>query len=214
MKHLAKVPLVMLALVLTFSVAPRIAFAHEGEEQTEQETTTLSDLLQKRKEAAEKRAADAKLARETENGRTGSLDEKFKKACENRQANYQNRLENISKRSQRHLDVLDKIVDRVKAFKEDKAVTVENYDALLADIAAKKAVVHDLQDLIGEKAKEDFSCERGAAKESVQAFKDLLHQQIDALKDYKTAVKNLIVAVKTAVGATKTEQGDSNESQE
>ncbi len=222
MKHLAKVPLVALALVLAFSVAPSIVFAQDGESsdqtqeqetETEQENETLHKLFEQRKEAAEKRREDAKQELENQREDAKQLGERFKKACENRRESFKNRLENMATRSEKFIGVLDKIVERVKEFKDTKGLTVANYDALIADIEAKKLVVHDLQELQKQKAEADFSCERDAAKESVGVFGDLLHQQIDALKDYKTSVKNLIVAVKTAAEATETEQGDSNEGQ-
>lgn len=213
---LIRVPLVMLALLLAFAVVPSAVLAHEGE--TESDDTaqqeadeTTKKLEEQRREAAEKRAEEAKeaLSKLTENAK-----ERFKKACENRRESYKKRIENIAERSKKHVEVLDKIVERVKSFKEDKNLTVANYDALLEQVETKKLVVENLQETIKTQAEVEFNCERGATLEQVKAFGDVLHQQIDALKEYKTAVKNLIVAVKTSVDATKTEEGDDNESQQ
>ena len=219
MKHTVRLSLVMLALVLAFAVMPQTVFAHddhnvavETEEQSQRVLEAVKKLYEQRKEAAEKRRQEAKEALESVREEAKQqLAERFKEACENRRANYQNRLQNIAERSQKHVGVLDKILERVKAFKKSKNLTVENYEALVAEAEAKKLVAHDVQEVANAAAGADFSCEPDAARESVAAFKDILHQQINALKGYKTAVKNLIVAVKTAAVAA---EGVSDESEE
>lgn len=213
---LFRVPLLLLVLLLVAANVPQVAMAHDGQddETTNQEAEneaddTTKDLLEQRREAAKKRLEEAKSKLEDEKE---GVKERFKNACEARKTNFANRLENMAERTQKHIEVLDKITERVKAFKESKALTVANYDALLTEVEAKKLVAHNLQEAIKEKASTDFNCELGTAKETVSAFGDILHQQINALKDYKTAVKNLIVAVKTAAEATET-TGGSNESE-
>lgn len=217
---LARVPIILLVLLLGLSVAPRIVLAEDSSTETdthsqEQATEAAKKLEEARKEAAEKRAEQAKQDQEKETEADKKAGEVFQKACENRREAFKTRLGNLSEHSQKVVEVMDKIVDRVEAFKTSKNLDVPNYDALVADVNAKKAVVHNLQNVAKADSDQDFNCDRSHALERVQSFTDILHQQIDALKDYKTAIKNLIVAVKTAAGKqTTTTGGTSNESQQ
>jgi len=173
----------------------------------------IKQLAEQRKEAAEKRAAELKEAQEkrqaalkqkseSEQEKDRQKQEKFRKACENRTGTFKTRLGNIDTRTQKQLDTMDKIVERVKTFKTNKNLTVDNYDALLADVAAKRQVVVDLHDVLKQQTT-SFTCgdDQSQAQANVQTFKDALKQEIDAIKAYRTAIKNLIVAVKTAAQA-------------
>lgn len=194
-------------LFLALVLVPNVVFANE-----EVVSSTVKDSVRARLDELEAKRQAAREARQQaiEDVRE-EVKQRFKQACENRQASYQSRLASIADRSERFIGVVDKILERVETFKETKNLGVPNYDTLLATVATKKLVVHDLQGAAKQKASEDFSCERDAAFESVQAFKEILHQMIDALKEYKTSVKDLIVAVKTAA---RTAEGDApNESQ-
>jgi len=208
-----KAALVPLIFLLAFTLVPTVVFAHDDASETEdhaqqQASEMIKKLLQERREAAKKRLEDNNTAKTERQNSAES--ERFKKACENRQASYKNRLENIAERSQKHIEVLDKIVERLKNFKETKNLTVDNYDALLTNLEAKKLIVHNVQEAAKELASADFSCDRTAALEAVKAFTDILHQQISALKDYKTATKDLIVAIKTAAQAVEKDRENAN----
>jgi len=211
---LVRVPIILLVLLLGFSLAPNVVLAKdstESDDQTqEQATQTAKELEQERKDAAEKRIEAAKEALKKASDAEKKLAEGFMKACENHKMAFETRFANLANHSQTIVDVMDKIAARVEAFKTSKNLTVANYDALVADVAAKQLIVHNLQATAKQDAAQDFNCDRDKAHESVQSFTDLLHQQIDALKNYKTSVKNLIVAVKKAASAATSTEGTSN----
>src|SRR3990167_11484105 len=61
------------------------------------------------------------------------------KACQNREKAINNIMARIANRGSKQLDVFNKIAERTKAFYTDKGKTLSNYDALVADVNAKKA---------------------------------------------------------------------------
>lgn len=215
------IPAFALLFGLSVAVLPLAVHAHaeDGEESSQTESEEKAEeiareqakkLAEQRKEA-EKRRLEAlkktqeqerealKKRSEAEKKKAEEAKEKFKAACENRRESFKTRMENISERAGRHVSRLESITERVDAFKTTKNLTVENYDALLADVENKKALVETLAEAVKQQA-EAFTCgeEEGEAKANLSTFKDALEQEIDALKAYKTSVKNLIVAVKTA----------------
>lgn len=211
---LVRVPIILLVLLLGFSLAPHAVLAKdstESDSQTQEQATEAAKKLEEaRKDAAEKRVEVANEALKKASEAEKKSDDDFLKACENHKTAFEIRFTNLANHSQTMVDVMDKIAARVEAFKTSKNLTIANYDTLVADVAAKQLIAHNLQATAKLDAAEDFNCERHKARESVQAFTDLLHQQIDALKNYKTSVKNLIVAVKKAATAATTTEGASN----
>lgn len=134
--------------------------------------------------AAQTRLADAKL-----------------KACQNREKAINNIMARLADRGQRHLDLFTKIAERTEAFYITKGKTLSNYDALVADVTAKKAAAQTAVNAV-KASSVTFKCDGTDPKGAAASFKDSLKNQIAALKDYKTAVKNLIVGVKSVQGST------------
>ncbi len=196
---------ISVAAVMVTLLLPVAGLAHNGEDHhttTERPPTAqerIEALEARRREAAENRQ---QVISEVQN----DTRERFKQSCEARKSSYQARLTGIANRAERHINIVDKIVERVKAFVNTNNLSVTNYEALTADVEAKSLVAHNLQEAIKLKATEAFSCERGVAIENARVFGDILAQQTDAFKEYKASVKDLIVAVKTAAS-----QRDTNE---
>ena len=138
-----------------------------------------------RKAEAQERSADAKL-----------------RLCQARQKTVQNIMTRMANRGQKHIEVFSKISDRVQSFYTNKGLSLSNYDALVADVAAKKTAAQAAVDALSAAA-DDFECQ-GTPREVALAFKDKLKNEISALKAYRTAVKNLIVGVKSVASS----QGD------
>ena len=134
--------------------------------------------------AAQTRLADAKL-----------------KACQNREKAINNIMARLADRGQRHLDLFTKIAERTEAFYTTKGKTLSNYDALVADVAAKKAAARTAVDAV-KASSVSFKCDGTDPRGAAASFKDSLKSEIAALKDYKTAVKNLIVGVKSVQGSS------------
>lgn len=134
--------------------------------------------------AAQTRLADAKL-----------------KACQNREKAINNIMARFADRGSKQLDVFNKIAQRTETFYSDKGKILSNYDALVADVNAKKAAAQTAVDGVKSNSV-SFKCDGTDPRGAATSFKDSLKGEIAALKAYKTAIKNLIVGVKSVQGTT------------
>lgn len=166
-------------------------------------------LAEQRKEAAQKRAEAAKekveSQTETEKEDDSARQEAFQKSCEDRVENYKQRMETVITAVQKRAESIDTLVQRIQQFVSEKNLTVGNYTTLLTAIDTQKT----LAKTIAVSAKENasgFDCSSStSAKESLTSFSDVVKQEVDAIKAYKSAVLDLISAVKAAAGVTTTE---------
>jgi hypothetical protein len=133
-------------------------------------------------------------------GATKLADAKLK-ACQRRQATINNIMSRIADRGQKQLDLFSSIADKTETFYTDKGKTLSNYDALVADVAAKKTAAQAVVDTIKSDSV-TFKCDGTDPKGAAASFKDALKSEITALKNYKTSVKNLIVGVKSVQSTT------------
>lgn len=135
------------------------------------------------------------------------------KACERRQKTIQNIMARMSDRGTKQFDVFTKISDRTQEFYAEKGKVLENYDALISELNAKKFAV---EAVLSETQAEsnDFACDGENPKGVASAFKDKLHAQNAALKEYRTAIKNLIVGVKSVQSTAATDRSTEEGSQE
>lgn len=133
-------------------------------------------------------------------------DEQKLKACQTKEKVIKTRLANLVRVTQNMGEKFTKITDRVKTFYADKVVPkggiVANYDALVADVNAKKAAA-DAALATAKANGESFSCTSSDPKGTLTQFRKDMQAVKRALKDYRTSVKNLIVAVKQALGEVK-----------
>jgi hypothetical protein len=134
--------------------------------------------------AAETRLVDAKL-----------------KACQNRETAINNIMARIATRGQKQLDLFTTIATRVETFYTTKGKTLSSYDALVADVTAKKTAAQTAVDTV-KADQANFKCDGTDPHGASDTFKADLKLEISALKDYRTAVKNLIVGVKSVQGTT------------
>jgi hypothetical protein len=132
------------------------------------------------------------------------LDAAKLRVCQNRQRAITNIMSHAAERGQRQLDLFTTIATRVETFYTNKGKTLSNYDALVADMNAKKAAAQTTVDAL-KSASANFSCDSSDPKGFVDTFKDSLKSEIEALKVYRTSVKNLIVGVKSVQGTTTSE---------
>lgn len=151
-----------------------------------------------KRHAAQEKAEQAKARAQAKVSEAKErLEGKKLKACEAREKRIDATMEQMTKRGQAHIAVFTKISDRVQAFYTDKGRTVENYDALVADVQAKKLAAE--QAVSGaQSVGEVFSCASDNPKIASAEFRDAHKAQVAALKEYRNSVKNLIVAVKSA----------------
>ncbi len=132
---------------------------------------------------------------------TGRLDLAKLKVCQKREASVDNTLSRIAQRGQNQLDLFTAIASKVETFYTSKGKTLSNYDALVADVTAKKAAAQATVNTIKADSV-TFKCDGSDPKDAVATFKTALKSEIAALQAYKTSVKNLIVGVKSVQGST------------
>lgn len=129
-----------------------------------------------------------------------TLSEVKMRACEAKQDAIKTRMASLVRLAGNIEDKFDSIASRVETFYTDKVVpsgkTLSNYDALVLEITAKKAVVDT--DLAAAQASVDaFSCTTDDPKGLLNQFRLDMQKVKTDLKNYRTSIKNLIVAVRS-----------------
>lgn len=134
------------------------------------------------------------------------LEAKRLEFCEKHQDEIKKRSDTLMSLVSNMLGKFDAIATKVEDFYKNKVVpsgkTVPNYDALVADIASKKAAVstalnNSQTDVAG------FSCTGANPKGQITQFRTDMQAVKTALHDYRTSIKNLIEAVRGVVGERK-----------
>jgi len=127
--------------------------------------------------------------------------------CQKRERVVKQIMNRIVTRGERHLEVFNKISERVQAFYTDKGKTLDNYNELVSDVGAKKTNAEAALDAIKADA-EAFKCDDNNPKGVGSAFKTDLKAAHQALKEYRTSIKDLLVGVKSVQSTdAKTEEG-------
>lgn len=122
------------------------------------------------------------------------------RACEAHMRSIQRRSEHLVRMATKMLTVFAKITQRVQEYYTTVVLpsgrSVANYDALLADIVAKRGAVEVA--LAQARATAGlFSCTAENPKETLRQFRLDMRGVKQALHAYRKAVRNLIVAVRT-----------------
>lgn len=120
-------------------------------------------------------------------------------ACQAHEQVLKTRMDNLVRLANTMMEVFNKIALRVEDFYKNKVLptgrTVPNYDAFIADISLKQAIVKsDLN--IAQTNANDFICTGIDPKGHLTQFRIDMQTVKGALKDYRTSIKNLIVAVR------------------
>jgi len=200
--------LIIFSFIFTASASARFVFPGNDRVLSETDESTASAT---RRDKIKERIHD----------RLEKLKEKFEERLEARKEKICERIEaKITKRSDRLVEKagnmasrFDKIVGKVKDYYTEKlvprGVVVENYDALVADIEAKKMKVTEALDSAGEVISE-FDCSGEKPKGILSLFRDDMKNVITALREYRKSVVNLIVAIRTKGKNIKTEEATSS----
>lgn len=191
LKHglLAGIALFVVAVAAPIAVGAVPTRAQEAQESAEERKETAQTTATENKDAAQTRLADAKL-----------------KACQKREKAINNIMSRLSDRGTKQLDLFTKIAERTETFYTEKGKTLSNYEALVAEVNAKKAEATTAVAGLKETSV-TFACDGTDPKGVASTFKASLKAQNDALKAYKTAVKNLVVGVKSVQGTTSSSEG-------
>ena len=146
------------------------------------------------------RSAELKLRlklRESE--RRERLSGRMLKLCQDRHDRIEKHAKNSTKIADKIADTFAAIADRVDQFKVDKAIDVENYQQLKADVESKKAAV-DAAITAATGQSTTFDCNSTGPKAQLHDFISQMDNVRKALKEYRTSIKNLIHAVRQANG--------------
>ncbi len=166
-----------------FAVGGPNAKAQDAQQSAQDRKAALAQTPEDRREVVATKLADAKL-----------------KACQRREAAIDNIMARIADRGERQINVFNKIADHTQTFYVSKDKPLSNYDALVADVNAKKAAAQAAVDAV-KSSSTSFKCDGTDPRGAASSFKASLKTETSALKAYKTAVKNLIAGVKSVQGA-------------
>jgi hypothetical protein len=194
MKHLVK-KLIILALL----AAPLFALpvlAEEGSDDSTQNTTKTTDPAESENESEREKMPLSDRLEERMEGKLSAIKQRI---CEKRVNVIKNIMAKAATQGAKHLEVFNKIATRVEEFYVNKKLSVSNYDALVAEVNAKKAAAQTAIDAV--KNNTNFSCDDSNPIGKIDAFNGQVRAMHSALKDYRTSIKNLIVAVKQAAEA-------------
>ena len=135
--------------------------------------------------------------------KTARKEARMLKVCQTHERNIKTRLDSLIRLVTNQETKFDAIATRVETRYTTKLVpkgkTLSNFDALVADIAAKKAAV----DTTLATAKSDvasFSCTAPDPKSQLTTFRKDMQAVKAALKEYRKSVRNLVVTVRTLAG--------------
>jgi hypothetical protein len=124
------------------------------------------------------------------------------KSCQNREAAIDNIMARITDRAQKQLTLMDQISLRVQNLYKDKNMSIGNYEALVATVAAKKTIAEREMNTVRTMSRQ-FNCDSDDPKGTATQFKSNTSLQSGALNDYRTAIINLINGVESATVSTK-----------
>ena len=174
------------ALAMT-AVAPVVAGAIESSNTTQEsakERDVKKTTVQEHREVTATRLSEAK-----------------QRVCQNHKTTIANSMTRVSERAQKRVGVIEQITERAKAFYAQKGKTLSNYDALVAEVATKKADAQAAVESLKATAP-TFDCSGDNPKGVVASFKERVQAVNKAFHAYRQAVKDLIVGIKSVQGTT------------
>lgn len=123
------------------------------------------------------------------------------KTCEVREVVVKKRMSQLVDLVTNMEETFDKIAAKAQNYYSDTVLpsgnSIANYSTLVADVAAKKALV-DAEVTSTKADVTAFNCTTGDPKTHMNLFRVNMQQTKTALKNYRTSIKNLIVAVHKA----------------
>lgn len=186
------------AITLLVVAAAPLALAERGQAVSETTAETENEQAadsKTRLERIEAKRLEIQSRLDTmKQDRRAALDAKRLEACEKKSNKINSIIQKRSSQASKHLAVFTKISDRVQEFVADKSLTIENYDALVANIEDKEQAATAA---IEANTNTVFDCDSVDASSPGKVVKASVNGVRDALKEYRTAIKDLIVKVKS-----------------
>lgn len=177
---------VVASLFVVSPIYARIDDDSAQQELIEKQQKALQDIQENKQKALEQKKEFEEKRKEIR-----------KKLCEKVGERTKKHYQQIRERAKKINERISSRVERAKAFVAKNNLTVENYEALLADIEAKKQAAIAAAQAIPESAAK-FDCESDNAKTVATEVKAKIEAYKAAAKDYRAAVKTFLQAVKKA----------------
>lgn len=137
---------------------------------------------------------------ESEHDKQKSPEER-KHACETHKQGIERKFNRIVNNANRMQTRIGKFLDKAVAYKTDKNVTVDNWDALVAAAeTAKQTSADSLTSLAA--VVPSIDCNSTSVASDIATFKAAASTARDNLKAYKQAVKNVFIALEQAKDST------------
>ena len=217
MKHIIK-HILTGSLIFALVVTPVTVFAMEGDEHSDDSTTTnttdssdskATRLEEKRAEAERKLKERLDHAKQQRSDRMDEvkanlherLSEAKKKVCERNQSRINSLMERMDSRREAAYDRITQIHEAITNFYGEKELTVTDYDSLIASVIVAQGVAQT--SINDQKAVPSLNCDSDEPRADLSDFRQKRHDSIDAIKAYRDAVKDLAKAVKEAVRTSK-----------
>lgn len=128
------------------------------------------------------------------------LEAKKLQICEKVESKIKNRSVKMVTKAESMVTRFGKIATKVKDYYTNKLLpkggTIDNYEALVADVAAHEAAVNDAV-ANAQSGISSFDCDANDPKGRLGNFKVDMQEVKTALKDYRTTIVDLLVAVRT-----------------
>ncbi len=176
----------------------------EIEERKAERLAEQQKKTEERKKELEAKRAELE-AKQQENKE--KLTEKRLEQCKKVESRINENMQRIADRKTKQVEVFNKIADRTMAFYEENGLSLENYDALVSDVVAKRGLAEaEIENL--KSATIDFKCDTENPLKVSDAFKQARESLVSTMKEYKTSVKNLIVGVKSVAPSDDSPEGE------
>lgn len=127
----------------------------------------------------------------------GKSREQITKACENRKANLETKINRIVERAKAHQQHYDSVFASLREYQQKKNITVPEWNSLLASSQTTQAESLTSIDAL-EKLKPDLDCNPDTIAATIASFKAATDQTRNDLTAYRQSLKSLLTAVKDA----------------
>lgn len=170
--------------------------AAEDDSSTEAEDSTVRHKQEQARERAKELISEAKDKQNED--QKNVTDEVRQKRCEARKTGIINRTDTLTAKAKRHLEKVDSVFAKIKAYKESANLTVANYDELVSKATAAKATATASVKALENVQITSIDCTADTISDDVATFKAAVTQARSDLKAYRSTVKDLLSAVESA----------------
>lgn len=198
-----RILLIITVLSFSFGIAAPVAAVAQADRSEDVIEAAKKTASEKRKSKEER---IAKIKADTEARKLALTQEK----CEAREEKLQKLVPKLSNSANRLKTVIDRKYDRVVTFYDEKEITVENYETLVADIELAKANAEASMETL-ETYEVEVDCEQSGIGGQLDAYRTAVKEARDDLKEYRKALIALITSVKVKAEATEAEEDTETE---